>query len=114
MILVAVQAQPIWQVSTTDKHTCNDLADEFARKSTNKAAQAASSRYESGKPVIITDFSVLATRQALALARKTEMRWMKVGGFTSPDSKKKTKSWMTVVPTVLIRLAPKTTRCSGL
>jgi hypothetical protein len=64
------------QASLNDRqHTSNDSADEFARKSINKAAQAASSRYESGKPVIITDFSLLTTRQALTLARKTEMQW---------------------------------------
>jgi uncharacterized protein YgbK (DUF1537 family) len=70
MILVAIQAQPIRQVTTTGSAPATDLADEFARKPTNKAAQATSSRYESGKPVIITDFSILTTRQIHILMQK--------------------------------------------
>ena len=62
--------RPIWQVSTTGNTPATNQANDFARKSTSTAAQAASSRYESGKPVIITDFSLLATKPALALAQR--------------------------------------------
>ncbi|MEO7159712.1 MAG: hypothetical protein ABIX00_04205 [Polaromonas sp.] len=88
MILVAVQTQPIRQVTTTGNTPATDLVNEFARKSTHKAAQAASSRYESGKPVIITDFSILATRQTFALARRTAMRWLEGLLFSASQKNK--------------------------
>jgi hypothetical protein len=51
------------------QHICSTLNSEFNTKS-HKVAQAASSRYESGKPVIITDFLLLPKKPVAGLGAR--------------------------------------------
>lgn len=74
MNLTAVQHNRSGKPQGPPTHSATTWQMNSLRNQQNKAAQAASSRYESGKPVIITDFSLLATRQTLGLAQKARLR----------------------------------------